>query len=180
MLSAACLCSRGPGDLNGYGYFYVRLYRTDFGLPANVVEEYILLSVLLHVVVGLKRTWDMKLALAKSQGAQRLGSCHLGPEVADIHDVPSLPVPLRRHRSVRPILCAPATVPDLLLGHLVTVLVGRRRQWRSSGGPTLGVAARSSRGVPSSAKSTAGGRNGGWPLPTPGGPVGREAARPSG
>jgi flavocytochrome c len=59
---------KGPDDFNGYGYFYVRLYWTGFGLPANVVEEYILLSVLLHVFVGLKRTWDMKLALAKSQG----------------------------------------------------------------------------------------------------------------
>jgi len=46
----------GPDDFNGYGYFYVRLYWTGFGLPANVVEEYILLSVLLHVIVALKRT----------------------------------------------------------------------------------------------------------------------------
>merc|ERR1712139_458299 len=46
----------GPDDFNGYGYFYVRLYWTGFGLPANIVEEYILLSVLLHVIVGLKRT----------------------------------------------------------------------------------------------------------------------------
>merc|ERR1712217_286564 len=56
------------GDFNGYGYFYVRLYWTGFGLPANIVEEYILLSALLHVFVGMKRTWDMKLSLAKSQG----------------------------------------------------------------------------------------------------------------
>merc|ERR1712139_502138 len=53
----------GPDDFNGYGYFYVRLYWTGFGLPANIVEEYILLSILLHVLVGLKRTWDMKLTL---------------------------------------------------------------------------------------------------------------------
>merc|ERR1712032_179036 len=59
---------KGPDDFNGYGYFYVRLYWTGFGLPANIVEEYILLSVLLHVFVGLKRTWDQKLALIKSQG----------------------------------------------------------------------------------------------------------------
>merc|ERR1712050_495727 len=59
---------KGPDDFNGYGYFYVRLYWTGSGLPANIVEEYILLAVLLHVFVGLKRTWDMKLALAKSQG----------------------------------------------------------------------------------------------------------------
>merc|ERR1719198_317539 len=59
---------RGPDDFNGYGYFYVRLYWTGFGLPANIVEEYILLSVLLHVFVGLERTWDGKLALVKNQG----------------------------------------------------------------------------------------------------------------
>ncbi|CAE7209440.1 osm1 [Symbiodinium sp. CCMP2456] len=59
---------KGPDDFNGYGYFYVRLYWTGFGLPANIVEEYILLSVLLHVFVGLKRTWDMKLALVQTQG----------------------------------------------------------------------------------------------------------------
>merc|ERR1712048_1025515 len=51
----------GPDDFNGYGYFYVRLYWTGFGLPANIVEEYILLSAMLHVLVGLKRTWDGKI-----------------------------------------------------------------------------------------------------------------------
>merc|ERR1712217_990325 len=59
---------KGPDDFNGYGYFYVRLYCTGFGLPANIVEEYILLSVLLHVFVGLKRTWDMKLGLGIRSG----------------------------------------------------------------------------------------------------------------
>merc|ERR1711972_697987 len=62
----------GPDDFNGYGYFYVRLYWTGFGLPANIIEEYILLSVLLHVFVALKRTWDMKLALIKTQGLNAL------------------------------------------------------------------------------------------------------------
>jgi hypothetical protein len=57
---------KGPGDFIGYGYFYVRLYWTGFGLSAIVVEEYFLLSVLLHVFVGLKHTWGMKLALVKS------------------------------------------------------------------------------------------------------------------
>jgi flavocytochrome c len=47
----------GPDDFNGYGYFYVRLYWTGFGLPANIVEEYVLLSALLHVLVAVKRTW---------------------------------------------------------------------------------------------------------------------------
>jgi len=59
---------KGPDDFNGYGYFYVRLYWTGFGLPANIVEEYIALSILLHAFVGVKRTWDMKLALVKTQG----------------------------------------------------------------------------------------------------------------
>jgi len=50
----------GPDDFNGYGYFYVRLYWTGFGLPANIVEEYILLSALLHMFVGVKRSLDKK------------------------------------------------------------------------------------------------------------------------
>merc|ERR1712183_1225649 len=50
----------GPDDFNGYGYFYVRLYWTGFGLPANVVEEYILLSAMLHIFVGLIKTWSKK------------------------------------------------------------------------------------------------------------------------
>jgi hypothetical protein len=57
---------KGPDDFNGYGYFYVRLYWTGFGLPANIVEEYILLSVLLHVLAGLKRTWDTSLGMFKN------------------------------------------------------------------------------------------------------------------
>jgi len=59
---------KGPDDFNGYGYFYVRLYWTGFGLPANIVEEYIILAIALHVMVGLKRTWDMKLKLVGSSG----------------------------------------------------------------------------------------------------------------
>ena len=49
----------GPNDFNGYGYFYVRLYWTGFGFSANIVEEYIALAAILHVVVALKRTWDL-------------------------------------------------------------------------------------------------------------------------
>jgi len=59
---------KGPDDFNGYGYFYVRLYWTGFGLPANIVEEYVLLSILLHISVGVKRTWDQKLAMVKTSG----------------------------------------------------------------------------------------------------------------
>merc|ERR1712038_85354 len=64
----------GPDDFNGYGYFYVRLYWTGFGLPANIVEEYILLAVLLHVFVGLKRTWDFNL---KGWGSVSNGALNL-------------------------------------------------------------------------------------------------------
>merc|ERR1711904_756540 len=63
---------KGPDDFNGYGYFYVRLYWTGFGLPANIVEEYILLSAALHVFVGLKRTWDMKLKMGIKSGQLNL------------------------------------------------------------------------------------------------------------
>merc|ERR1719197_162549 len=62
----------GPDDFNGYGYFYVRLYWTGFGLPANIVEEYVLLAALLHVFVGLKRTWDMKLSMGLKSGQLNL------------------------------------------------------------------------------------------------------------
>jgi len=59
---------KGPDDFNGYGYFYVRLYWTGFGLSANIVEEYLIMCILLHATVGLKRTWDMKLKLVQSSG----------------------------------------------------------------------------------------------------------------
>merc|ERR1711967_211489 len=62
----------GPDDFNGYGYFYVRLYWTGFGLPCNVVEEYIALSAMLHVFVALKRTWDMKLGMGIKSGQLNL------------------------------------------------------------------------------------------------------------
>ena len=46
---------KGPDDLNGNGYFYVRLCWTGVGLQANIDEEYVLLSALLHFSVGFKR-----------------------------------------------------------------------------------------------------------------------------
>merc|ERR1719473_1524229 len=58
----------GPGDFNGYGYFYVRLYFTGFGLNANIVEEYLLLSAIMHVVIALRRTLDINLNYAVSTG----------------------------------------------------------------------------------------------------------------
>jgi hypothetical protein len=62
----------GPDDFNGYGYFYVRLYGTGLGLPANIVEEYVALCALLHIVVGLKRTWDISLKYPVSSGKLNL------------------------------------------------------------------------------------------------------------
>merc|ERR1719298_54890 len=62
----------GPDDFNGYGYFYVRLYFSGFGLPANIVEEYVLLSALLHVFVAIKRTWDISLNYTVASGQLNL------------------------------------------------------------------------------------------------------------
>merc|ERR1719198_2584802 len=62
----------GPDDFNGYGYFYVRLYWTGFGFEANIVEEYVMLCLLLHVVVALKRTYEISLKMAISTGKLNL------------------------------------------------------------------------------------------------------------
>merc|ERR1719160_438960 len=62
----------GPDDFNGYGYFYVRLYFTGFSLSANIVEEYLLLAAMLHVLVALKRTWDISLAYSVTSGKLNL------------------------------------------------------------------------------------------------------------
>merc|ERR1711972_463409 len=62
----------GPDDFNGYGYFYVRLYWTGFGAPANIVEEYVLLSAMLHVCVALKRTWDISINYTIASGKMNL------------------------------------------------------------------------------------------------------------
>merc|ERR1711879_722646 len=62
----------GPDDFNGYGYFYVRLYWTGFGAPANIVEEYVLLAAMLHVMVALKRTWDISINYTVASGKVNL------------------------------------------------------------------------------------------------------------
>merc|ERR1719158_2364000 len=62
----------GPDDFNGYGYFYVRLYFTGFGMPANIVEIYVLLCAILHVAVAVKRTWDISLNYTPSSGKLNL------------------------------------------------------------------------------------------------------------
>ena len=41
---------------------------TGFGLQANIVEEYVLLSALLHTFVGLNGTWDQKLSSGLTSG----------------------------------------------------------------------------------------------------------------
>jgi len=64
----------GPNDFNGYGYFYVRLYWTGFGFSANIVEEYVLLAAMLHVVVALKRTWDISLKSTVESGKMNLAA----------------------------------------------------------------------------------------------------------
>ena len=53
---------------NGYGYFCVRLYCTRLGFQANIVEEYVLLSALQHIFVGLKWTRDQKLSTGLMSG----------------------------------------------------------------------------------------------------------------
>merc|ERR1719218_352485 len=68
----------GPDDFNGYGYFYVRLYWTGFGLPANIVEEYILLSAALHIFMGLIKTWDKKAMVAKQSCGQAMSTLSMG------------------------------------------------------------------------------------------------------
>merc|ERR1739848_500233 len=62
----------GPDDFNGYGYFYVRLYWSGFGLEANIVEEYVLLAAMLHIMVGLKRTADISINMTMSSGKLNL------------------------------------------------------------------------------------------------------------
>merc|ERR1719487_2045632 len=62
----------GPDDFNGYGYFYVRLYWSGFGMDANIVEEYVALSALLHVLVALKRTYDISLNMTVASGKLNL------------------------------------------------------------------------------------------------------------
>lgn len=62
----------GPDDFNGCGFSYVRWYWTGFGLPACIVEDYILLSAVLYVFVALKRIWDLKLKMGMMSGQLKL------------------------------------------------------------------------------------------------------------
>ena len=62
-----------------HDYLYVRLYWTEFGSEANVIEEYILFTALLHEVVAQKRTWDTSInyifASGKSNFDSELHAC---------------------------------------------------------------------------------------------------------
>merc|ERR1711860_128502 len=73
---------KGPDDFNGY--FYVRLYWTGFGLPANIVEEYILLAALLHVVVGLHKSWNTASVKNKDGVIKGLGRGHWNLPIAGV------------------------------------------------------------------------------------------------
>merc|ERR1712107_920659 len=87
----------GPDDFNGYGYFYVRLYPSGFGLPANIVEEYVLLAALLHVSVALRRTWDISINYTIASGKMNLAiSGILLLTFMCIHLVQFVSVPLNR------------------------------------------------------------------------------------
>jgi cytochrome b involved in lipid metabolism len=62
----------GPDSFNGYGHMFVRLYWTGFGLQANIVEEYLLLAGLLHIVVALMRTWEISMGYTLASGKLNL------------------------------------------------------------------------------------------------------------
>merc|ERR1712098_331361 len=49
-----------------------RLYWTGFGFQANIVEEYLLLAAMLHIMVALRRTWDMNKAGTLESGRLNL------------------------------------------------------------------------------------------------------------
>ena len=52
----------GQAQVHPFSGYTVRLHWTGFRFQANIVEEYVLLSALLLILVGLKRTWDRKLS----------------------------------------------------------------------------------------------------------------------
>jgi hypothetical protein len=62
----------GPDSFNGYGHMFVRLYWTGFGLSANIVEEYLLLAALLHIVVALMRTYEISMGYTLASGKLNL------------------------------------------------------------------------------------------------------------
>ena len=63
---------KGSDDLNGNGYFHMRLHWTGAGFQANIVEEDVLLSILSHISASLKRTRDRKLSTGLMGGHLKL------------------------------------------------------------------------------------------------------------
>merc|ERR1712137_1075978 len=61
----------GPDDFNGYGYFYVRLYFIGIG-ESNIVEDYVLLAALLHIIIAVKRTAEINVGAQLSSGKLNL------------------------------------------------------------------------------------------------------------
>ena len=55
----------------------MRMSWKGFGLQANIVEEYVLLSALLHTFVGLMRTWDQKLSSGPTCGQLKVAIADL-------------------------------------------------------------------------------------------------------
>ena len=76
----------GSDDFRGCAYLCVRLYWTGFGFWANIVEEFLLLSIF-----GCVRTWDQKLSSGLVSG--QLNSAL---DVANVNGRSSLSISLRR------------------------------------------------------------------------------------
>ena len=69
MSSGICTCSRDQTTSTGTVIStFVCTYCTGLGFQANIVEEYMLLSALLHIFAGLKRTQDQKLSSGLMSG----------------------------------------------------------------------------------------------------------------
>ena len=71
-----------PDDVNGGSYFHVRCY-------TDTVEEYALLSALLHMFVGFKRTWEQKLSFCIDEWSTALDHHWLSRNCIFMHSVQS-------------------------------------------------------------------------------------------
>merc|ERR1711972_675031 len=107
----------GPDDFNGYGYFYVRLYWTGFGASANIVEEYVLLSAILHVDV--RDIYRLEFEIFKSWGwvmfyisAVAIFCTHMCLGWQKVVPAPSLDIPKRYHQKA------------IHVGYVMTAFVG--------------------------------------------------------
>ena len=84
---------KGPDDFNGYGYFHVRLYCTGLGFQANILEEYVLLSALLHIFARLNSRSEVVFWI--EEWSFEFGYHWL--DVAHVHDHSPLSAPLCRY-----------------------------------------------------------------------------------